>query len=208
MIGGSSYIGGCNAAYPITYLPGVTGTTSIDTMPGGSTRSDYITDVGVGKVGVYAALQSPGGNGAIVLTFSSTAAFPTSSPSFAPFTSLLPTYLPSTKTPISSPSAAPSTVAQTSSTSKSKVIIIIIIIAIVIGSVLFSGTIILYGIHFFSVLRSNHVIMDFNDTRHNDTRSNKECNDISSTCPDEEVELPIIKAGTFYFDLISMNVRC
>ena len=73
VIGGSSYIGGCNAAYPITYLPGVTGTTSIETMPGGSTRSDYITGVGVGKVGVYAALQSPGGNGAIVLTFTSTA---------------------------------------------------------------------------------------------------------------------------------------
>ena len=172
MIGGSSYIGGCNPAYPITYLPGVTGTTSIETMPGGSTRSDYITDVGVGKVGVYAALQSPGGNGAIVLTFTSTAASPTTSPSFAP------------------------------STSKSKIIIIIIIIAIVIGSILFSGTIILYGSHFFSVLRSYHVTMDFDDTRHNDTRSNQECNDISPTCPDEEVELPIIMAGKFYFDLI------
>ena len=71
VIGGSSYIGGCNPAYPITYLPGVTGitSTSTETMPGGSTRSDYIPGVGVGNVGVYAALQSPGGNGAIVLTF-------------------------------------------------------------------------------------------------------------------------------------------
>ena len=72
VIGGSSYIGGCNPAYPITYLPGVTGTVpGSQTMPGGSTRSDYITGVGVGKVGKFAALQSPGGNGAIVLTFNS-----------------------------------------------------------------------------------------------------------------------------------------
>ena len=42
-------------------------------MPGGSTRSDYISGVGVGKVGKFAALQSPGGNGAIVLTFTPTA---------------------------------------------------------------------------------------------------------------------------------------
>ena len=70
IVGGSSYIGGCNAAYDITYLPGVTGTTnSTETMPGGSTRSDYITGVGVGKVGAYAVHQSPGGNGAIMLTF-------------------------------------------------------------------------------------------------------------------------------------------
>ena len=68
-IGGSSYIGGCDAAYPITYLPGVTGTNSTETLPGGSTRSDYIPGVGVGNVGKFAALQSPGGNGAIVLTF-------------------------------------------------------------------------------------------------------------------------------------------
>ena len=68
-IGGSSYIGGCNPANPITYLPGVTGTTSTETLPGGSTRSDYIPGVGVGNVGKFAALQSPGGNGAIVLTF-------------------------------------------------------------------------------------------------------------------------------------------
>jgi hypothetical protein len=40
-------------------------------MPGGSTRSDYITGVGVGNVGKFAALQSPGGNGAIMLTFHS-----------------------------------------------------------------------------------------------------------------------------------------
>ena len=35
VIGGSSYIGGCNPAYPITYLPGVTGITSTrtETMP-------------------------------------------------------------------------------------------------------------------------------------------------------------------------------
>jgi len=117
VIGGSSYIGGCNPAYPITYLPGVTGTTSIETMPGGSTRSDYISGVGVGKVGVYAALQSPGGNGAIVLTFTSTAASPRTSPSSVPSTYLLPTCLPSTKTPTSSPSAAPSTVAPISSPS-------------------------------------------------------------------------------------------
>jgi len=71
MIGGSSYMGGCKPAYPITYLPGVTGTTSTETMPGGSTRSDYISGVGVGNVGKFAALQSPGGNGAIVLTFHS-----------------------------------------------------------------------------------------------------------------------------------------
>ena len=149
------------------------GITNNQTMPGGLTRSDYIHGVGIGNVGKYAALQSPGGNGAIVLTFTSTAASPTTSPSFAP------------------------------STSKSKIIIIIIIIAIVIGSILFSGTIILYGSHFFSVLRSYHVTMDFfDDTRHNNTRSNQECNDISLTCPDEEVELPIIMAGKFYFDLI------
>jgi hypothetical protein len=71
VVGGSSYIGGCNPAYPITYESGVTGTNSTETMPGGSTRSDYIPGVGVGNVGVYAALQSPGGNGAIVLTFNS-----------------------------------------------------------------------------------------------------------------------------------------
>ena len=66
-IGGSSYIGGCNAAYPITYLPGVTGTVpGSQTMPGGSNRSDYIPEVGVGKVGAYDTLL-PGGNGAIVL---------------------------------------------------------------------------------------------------------------------------------------------
>ena len=78
-IGGSSYIGGCNPAYPITYLPGVTGTTSTETMPGGSARSDYIPGVGVGNVGKFATLQSPGGNGAIVLTFISTASPSTSS---------------------------------------------------------------------------------------------------------------------------------
>ena len=124
VIGGSSYIGGCNAAYPITYLPGVTGTTSTETMPGGSTRSDYISGVGVGKVGLYATLQSPGGNGAIVLTITSTTASPSTSPSFSPSTSvpssktpsLVPTFFPTTKTPTSSPSAAPSTIAPTSST--------------------------------------------------------------------------------------------
>jgi hypothetical protein len=71
VIGGSSYIGGCNPTYPITYLPGVTGITSTETLPGGSTRSDYIPGVGVGNDGKFAALQSPGGNGAIVLTFNS-----------------------------------------------------------------------------------------------------------------------------------------
>jgi hypothetical protein len=154
IIGGSSYIGGCDEAYPITYLPGVTGITGVSTyvhdgdvtgtkstftlpggssrtdylhdgevnsakstqtlpggstrtdylhdgevnstkstqtlpgvstrtdylhgftviksaqtLPGGSTRRDYIPGVGVGNVGKYATLQSPGGNGAIVLTF-------------------------------------------------------------------------------------------------------------------------------------------
>jgi len=71
IVGGSSYIGGCNPAYDITYLPGVTGTNSTETLPGGSTRLDYIPGVGVGKVGKFTALQSPGGNGAIVLTFHS-----------------------------------------------------------------------------------------------------------------------------------------
>jgi len=84
VIGGSSYVGGCNPAYPITYLSGVTGTNSTETLPGGSTRSDYISGVGVGKVGKFATIQPPGGNGAIVLTF-----IPTASPSTSP--SLLPT---------------------------------------------------------------------------------------------------------------------
>jgi hypothetical protein len=83
VIGGSSYIGGCNPAYDITYLPGVIGTNSTETMPGGSTRSDYIPGVGVGKVGVYATLQPPGGNGAIVLTFTPTTASPSTSPSLS-----------------------------------------------------------------------------------------------------------------------------
>jgi hypothetical protein len=69
IVGRSSYIGGCNAAYDITHLPGVIGTNSTETMPGGSTRSDYIPGVGVGKFGKFAALQSPGGNGTIILTF-------------------------------------------------------------------------------------------------------------------------------------------
>ena len=81
--GGSSYIGGCNAAYPITYLSGVTGTTNTQTMPGGSTRSDYIPGVGVGNVGAHATLQSPGGNGTIVLTFIPTTATPSFSPTTA-----------------------------------------------------------------------------------------------------------------------------
>ncbi len=82
-IGGSSYIGGCNPAYPITYLPGVTGTANTDTMPGGSTRSDYISGVGVGKVGTYGTLQSLGGNGAIVLNFIPKTATPSFSPTTA-----------------------------------------------------------------------------------------------------------------------------
>jgi hypothetical protein len=196
IIGGSSYIGGCNPAYPITYLSGVTGTTSTQTMPGGSNRSDYIPGVGVGNVGKYAALQSAGGNGAIVLTFTSPSAAPTTSPSAAPFTS-------PSAAPSSSPSAVPST-------STSKIINIIIIVAIVIGSILFSGMIIFYCIYFFSVLRSNDVTMDFDfdEIRIHDTRINQEYNDISPTCPDEEVyptsiiELPIAKAGKFYIDLI------
>jgi len=193
IIGGSSYMGGCNAAYPITYLSGVTGTNSTQTMPGGSTRSDYIPGVGVGNVGIYAALQSAGGNGAIVLTFTSPSAALSTSPSAAPSTST---------------SAAPST-------STSKVINIIVIVAIVIGSILFIGMIIFYCIYFFSVLRSNDATMDFDfddirihDTRINDNRINQEYNDICPTCPDEEVyptsiiELPIAKAGKFYIDLI------
>ena len=103
-IGGSRYIGGCNPVYPITYESGVTGTVpGSQTLPGGSTRSDYIPGVGVGKVGAYATLQSPGGNGAIVLTFipiaatpsfSPTTAQPTKAPSYTP-TTALPTYAPS-----------------------------------------------------------------------------------------------------------------
>ena len=85
MIGGSSYTGGCKVdpAYPITYESGVTGTTNTETMPGGSGRSDYISGVGVGKVGTYGTLQSPGGNGAIVLTFIPTTATPSFSPTTA-----------------------------------------------------------------------------------------------------------------------------
>jgi hypothetical protein len=214
IIGGSSYMGGCNAAYPITYLSGVTGTTSTQTMPGGSNRSDYIPGVGVGNVGVYAALQSAGGNGAIVLTFTSTSAALSTSPSAAPSTS-------TSAAPCTSPSAAPSTsTSATPSTSTSKIINIIIIVAIVIGSILFIGMIIFYCIYFFSVLRSNDATMDFdfddirihdtriNDTRINDTKINQEYNDICPTCPDEEVyptpiiELPIAIAGKFYIDLI------
>jgi hypothetical protein len=50
--------------------------------------------------------------------------------------------------------------------------------------------------------------MDFDDNRHNDTRIHQEYNDISPTCPDEEVypasviELPIAKEGKVYIDLI------
>ena len=51
------------------YLHGFTVIKSAQTLPGGSTRRDYIPGVGVGNVGKYATLQSPGGNGAIVLTF-------------------------------------------------------------------------------------------------------------------------------------------
>jgi hypothetical protein len=56
-------------------------------LPGGSTRSDYISGVGVGNVGKYATLQPPGGNGAIVLTFISTAS-PSTSPSLSPSTAV------------------------------------------------------------------------------------------------------------------------
>ena len=101
--GGSSYIGGCIAANPITYLPGVTGNTSTETMPGGSTRSDYIPGVGVGKVGAYKTLQSPGGNGAIVLTFIPK----TATPSFSP-TTAQPTYAPSVEPTTAQPTTAPS----------------------------------------------------------------------------------------------------
>jgi hypothetical protein len=56
---------------------------------GGSARSDYIPGVGVGKNGTYAARQSPGGNGIIVLTF-----IPTSSPSATPSTIVPTTSIP------------------------------------------------------------------------------------------------------------------
>ncbi len=102
--GGSSYTGGCIAANPIFYLPGVTGNTSTETMPGGWTRSDYIPGVGVGKVGTYATLQPQGGNGAIVLTFIPKTATPsfsptTAQPSYAPSTISLPD-LPTNQLPI------------------------------------------------------------------------------------------------------------
>jgi len=98
--GGSSYTGGCIAANPVFYLPGVTGNTSTETMPGGWTRSDYIPGVGVGKVGAYATFQSPGGNGAIVLTFIPKTATPSFSPTTAqPTTAFLP-IVPSNHLPI------------------------------------------------------------------------------------------------------------
>ena len=119
VVGGSSYTGGCkvNPAYPITYESGVTGTVpGSQTMPGGSTRSDYISGVGVGKVGTYATLQSPGGNGAIVLTFIPTAATPSFSPTTAQPTidpsstpsTALPTYAPSVEPTTAQPTYAPS----------------------------------------------------------------------------------------------------
>jgi hypothetical protein len=86
-------------------------------MPGGSTRSDYIPGVGVGKVGAYGGtLQSPGGNGAIVLTFilatatpsfSPTTAQPTTAPSSSP-TTALPTYAPSVEPTTAQPPTDPS----------------------------------------------------------------------------------------------------
>jgi len=90
------------AAIPITYEPGVTGTTSTQTLPGGSTRSDYISGVGVGNVGAYGALQSPGGNGAILLYYTTLTASPSASPSLVPTTVIptsKPSFTPSTKTP-------------------------------------------------------------------------------------------------------------
>ena len=103
VVGGSSYTGGCIAAYPIFHLPGVTGNTSTETLPGGSTRSDYIPGVGVGKVGAYATpLQSTGGNGAIVLTFIPTTATPSFSPTTAQPTTA-PSCIPTTTQPISLP---------------------------------------------------------------------------------------------------------
>jgi len=102
-IGGSSYVGGCNDAYPITNLPGVTGNVpGSQTMPGGSTRLDYISGVGVGKVATYGTLQSPGGNGAIVLTFIPKTATPSFSPTTAQPT-YAPSFSPTTAQPISLP---------------------------------------------------------------------------------------------------------
>ena len=128
IVGGSSYIGGCNPAYPITYESGVTGTTNTETMPGGWTRSDYIPGVGVGKVGTRGTLQSPGGNGAIALTFipktatpsfSPTTAQPTYAPSSSPSTAV-PTYAPSveptTAQPTTAPSSSPTTAPSSSPT--------------------------------------------------------------------------------------------
>ena len=68
--GGTATTGGSSGAQVSL---GTLGITNNQTMPGGLTRSDYIHGVGIGNVGKYAALQSPGGNGAIVLTFTSTA---------------------------------------------------------------------------------------------------------------------------------------
>jgi hypothetical protein len=55
-------------------------------LPGGSTRSDYIPGIGVGNVGALGALQSPGGNGAIMLTFTPTTA--SQSPPLSPTTAV------------------------------------------------------------------------------------------------------------------------
>jgi len=68
--GGSSYIGRCSAISPITYYPGVTGTTNTVTLPGGSTANGYISGVGVGSISTMGTMQSPGGNGAIMVTVS------------------------------------------------------------------------------------------------------------------------------------------
>ena len=93
------------------------------TLPGGATSSDYIPGVGVGNGGIYGKPQSPGGNGAIVLTFTSTTASTSTSSSFLPsshdddYYYYYYYYAPSTIAHTSSPSAAPSTIAPTSSPS-------------------------------------------------------------------------------------------
>jgi len=79
-------------------------------MPGGSTRSDYITGVGVGHVGSFGTLQSPGGNGAILLTFNNSSTALSIAPSLGP-TSAAPSLAPMAATssaPLAAPSSAPS----------------------------------------------------------------------------------------------------
>jgi len=116
IIGGSSYIGGCVAADSIVYAPGLTTNYNSPVLPGGSTRSDYISGVGIGNVGTYNTLQPAGGNGAIVLTFSDSYAVtwapttvPTAISTAAPSSTITTAPSPGpTASTSSGPSAAPS----------------------------------------------------------------------------------------------------